>query len=366
MHVTPRNATKRSDPFIADPLWSLLQGMNCDYAANWTMPVLLCSLSLHASTSQLHLIRSLHSSPTSTTPDRRVPSDHTMPTRTGNNLSHRAGSFLLTCLRSMCSGGSRSNRSEAYRPIPDLPSAAQMTPTPSRRSESTPTRPTLPRHSDSFPIDPSSTGASAEALQTAVAQTAPTSVDPELDVIDGTYLCRMTRYPDGEEKWPDEIKLQPNQTFRACVDPTFGNCLTFLPPSQNPPTLESALRLDPNKNGMCFEETDTEYWIIGPDAEKDRTLNFPFALVTDCHGNVREVKEGPLCPTQGGSEVASDTHGSTGCPSTSLPNAKPPSTSHWTAKVPSCANEMRGARGLMRKGKKGWEERPKRGSIAAR
>jgi hypothetical protein len=176
----------------------------------------------------------------------------------------------------------------------------------------------------------------------------------------------MTRYPDDKEKWLPDIELKPNQAFRACVDPTFGNCLTFLPPSQNPPTLESASRLDPNKNGMCFEETDTEYWIIGPDAKKDRTLNFPFALVTDCHGNVREVKEGPLCPAQDGLVVAPDTRGSTGCPSTSLSRSEPPPTYQGTAKVPSCVNELNGARGKMRKSGGEWKERLKRGSIAAR
>jgi hypothetical protein len=176
----------------------------------------------------------------------------------------------------------------------------------------------------------------------------------------------MTRYPDGKEKWLPDIELKPNQAFRACVDPTFGHCLTFLPPSQNPPTLESASELDPNKNGMCFEETDTEYWIIGPDAENDRTLNFPFALVTDCHGNLREVKEGPLCPAQDGLEVAPDTHGSTGCPSTYLSRSEPPHAYRCTAKVPSCVNELGGARGKMRKSGGEWKERLKRGSIAAR
>ena len=117
---------------------------------------------------------------------------------------------------------------------------------------------------------------------------------------------------------------------------------------------------------MCFEENDTEYWIIGPDAEKDRTLNFPFALVTDCHGNLREVKEGPLCPTQDGLEVEPDTHGSTGCPLTSLCPSGPPPTYQGTAKVPSCVNELSGARGKMRKSGGEWKERLKRGSIAAR
>jgi hypothetical protein len=252
-------------------------------------------------------------------------------------------------------------RSKAYHPISDHSSSVQITPTSSRQFDPAQITPTFPDQPVPSPTKSSSQRCSTEAPHKVVAQTKPpTSVDPEFDLIDRTYLCRMTRYPDGGERWLPDIKLGPNQAFRACVDPTFGNCLTFLPPSQNPPTLESACELDPNKNGMCFEENDTQYWIIGPDIEKDRTLKFPFAFITNAEVNVKGLHGIHVSHTQNGSEVAPDTHGSTDCPSTSLARSEPPSTCRSKVKVLPYVNELSGARGKMRKSGGKWKERPKR------
>jgi hypothetical protein len=268
-----------------------------------------------------------------------------MSTYTRKRRLQRVRSFLSSAF-----GCFTGPRSEAYHPISDHSSSAQRTPTSSRQFDPAQITPTFPDQPVPSPTNLSSQRCSTEAPHKAVAQTEPPrSVDPEFDLIDGTYLCRMTRYPDGEEKWPPDIKLQPNQAFRACVDPTFGHCLTFLPPSQNPPTLKSALRLDPNENGMCFEENDTQYWIIGPDIEKDRTLNFPFAFVTDAEVNVNGVHVIPVPSTQNGSESGPDTHGSPSCPLTSLAPSEPPSTCRSNVTVLPYVNDLRGARGEMRK-----------------
>ena len=174
-------------------------------------------------------------------------------------------------------------------------------------------------------------------------------MDPELDDVDGTYVCRVMRYPDGTENWLPDIKLGPNQALHAGIDPKIGNYLTFAPPSQAPPSLKSAMNLNPSINETHYEQMDTKYWVIGPDASKDRKVNFPFALVTGPDGDVRKIKEGRLSFNHGGSEVAPVTHKSTSCPSTSLPRPEPPPSYQRTAKVPSSAIEPKGARGKMRR-----------------
>jgi hypothetical protein len=242
MHATLRHAKKKFDPFIAGPLRSLhtRAGLGLRYWSNDPDPASLF-ITLHN-----NLITSPKSypayCPTSTTRDRRVSSHHIMSTCTKQPRS-RFKNFLSSAFD--CFTGPRS---KAYHPISDHSSSARKIPTSSRQSDPAQITPTFPDQPVPSPTNSSSQRCSTEAPHKVVAQTKPpTSVDPEFDVIDGTYLCRMTRYPDDKEKWLPDIELKPNQAFRACVDPTVGNCLTFLPPSQNPPTLESASRLIPTR-----------------------------------------------------------------------------------------------------------------------
>ena len=162
LDVTPRHTTKKSDPFIAAPLQSFHprdESRLRYWSDSFSLALLSINLRLDLSNPPKKLTTPLHyggaSHITSATRDYRAPSHHTMRLRTGNDLPHRARSFLSTCLRTICSGGSSPNRSEAYHSIPELSTSAQITPTPSRQSDPTPTRPTLPKQSYSFPIDPS-------------------------------------------------------------------------------------------------------------------------------------------------------------------------------------------------------------------
>jgi len=345
---------KKTDPFIAGPLPSFLtrDELGLRYWSND-----LCTAS-HFINLRSRFHNFTRVTPCTTTPlclhvIAEYPHNHTMLSHTGKRLSLRARSFLSSAFD--CFTGPRS---KAYHSISDLTSSARITPYRSRRFDPTPKRPTVPSQCYSDPINRSSPSqkGTKEAPQTALAQTEPPrSVDPEVDDIDGTYLCLETTHPDGTKYWRD-FKLKPNQAYRADIDPRLDRpYLAHTDTSANTPSLETAKNLDLNLTYVSRQEVNTKYSICAPGARGDMELVFPFAFVTNDKVNVRGVMGLHPTPTLGGSEVGPATQKSTRCPSTSLPRSEPQPSYQRTAKAPSCAIELKGARGEMRKSGRKWK-----------